>query len=384
MTGSATKRIFLHVGTPKTGTTYLQDLMWRNRVELARRGVCYPGDRREAHFLAVMDLQGATVEEVGDPNLPFAWDRLVSQVSAASGTVVVSHELFSPMEPDRIERALNAFGGAELHVICTMRDLGRQLPDVWQEDLKNRHSLGFAEFLDAARSPADGHWLGGLFWRMQDVPDVLRRWAAGLPPQRVHLVTVPRPGAAPELLWQRFSSVLGIHPDGLADNPAEPNNPLSPAEAQLLRRINQALPPDLSWWAYERTIRRELIDVLARRPGAGPRITLPPDQLPWVTEQAKRMRTELADSGYRVTGDLDELQPAEVPAGPDPDAVSDSELLDVVLQATRDLVLRHSARVHAVQQTQAPSVRQRVRRLGERNAAVRQALAVYRAVRRSH
>lgn len=379
MTGSATKRIFLHVGTPKTGTTYLQDLMWRNRAELGRRGVCYPGERREAHFLAVMDLQGATVEEVGDPALEHAWDRLVSAVAAASGTVVVSHELFAPMEPDRIGRALEAFGGAELHVICTMRDLGRQLPDVWQEDLKNRHSLGFAEFLDAARNPADGHWLGGLFWRMQDVPDVLRRWAATLPPQRVHLVTVPRAGAAPELLWQRFSSVLGIDPDGLADNPAEPNNPLSPAEAQLLRRINQTLPPDLSWWAYERTIRRQLIDVLARRPVAGPRITLPPDQLPWVNEQAKRMTTELADSGYPVVGDLDELLPAEMPAGPDPDAVSDSELLDVVLQATHDIVLRHSVRGHT-----PPSLRQRVRRMGERNAAVRQALAVYRAVRRPH
>lgn len=383
MTGSATKRIFLHVGTPKTGTTYLQDLMWRNRDELDRRGVRYPGERRMSHFLAVMDLQGATVEEIGNPHLPFAWDRLVSEVRAASGTVVVSHELFAPMEPDRIERALEAFGGAELHVICTMRDLGRQLPDVWQEDLKNRHSLGFAEFLDAARDPADGHWLGGLFWRMQDVPDVLHRWAATLPPQRVHLVTVPRAGAAPELLWQRFSSVLGIEPDALAADPAEPNNPLSPAEAQLLRRINQALPPDLSWWAYERTIRRELIDVLARRPVAGPRITLPPDQLPWVSEQAKRMMTELADSGYDVVGDLDELLPAAVPAGPDPDAVSDSELLDVILQATRDIVVRHSGRVHATQQAQPPTLRQRVRRLGERNVAVGQALAAYRALRRS-
>ena len=32
-------RVFLHIGEPKTGTTFLQQVMWRNRSELAARGV---------------------------------------------------------------------------------------------------------------------------------------------------------------------------------------------------------------------------------------------------------------------------------------------------------------------------------------------------------
>ncbi len=383
MTGSATTRVFLHVGTPKTGTTYLQDLLWRNRSELGRRGVCYPGKYRESQFLAAMDLQGASIEEVGDlaPILPFAWDRLVAKVAAARGTVVVSHELFSPMEPDRIERVLKAFGGAELHVVCTVRDLARQLPAVWQEDLKNRHTLGFAEFIDAVRDPVQGHWLGELFWRMQDVPDVLRRWAGTLPPQRVHVVTVPPPGSAPEQLWRRFAAVLGVRPDGLDDSPAEPNRSLAPAEAQLLRRLNLALPPDLPWRVYERTVRQELVDALARRPGGACRLTLPADHVPWVSEQAKQMVTELADGGYQVVGDLDDLLPTVAPAGPDPDEVSDSELFEVALDAARDIVERHGVRVA---QAQRPALRQRVRDLGERNAVARRALAIYRSVRHSY
>lgn len=380
MTGSATTRVFLHVGTPKTGTTYLQDLLWRNRRELDRRGVCYPGKLREAHFLAAMDLQGATVDEVGDLNLPLAWDRLVAEVAAARGTVVVSHELFSPMEPDRIERALQAFGSAELHIVCTARDLGRQLPAAWQEDLKNRHTLGFSEFLDAVRDPVNGHWLGELFWRMQDVPDVLCRWAGTLPPQRVHVVTVPPPGSAPEQLWRRFAEVLGVRPDGLDDSPAEPNRSLSPAEAQLLRRLNLALPPDLPWRVYERTVRRELIDALARRPSGAGRCTVPPDHVPWMTEQAKQMVTELADAGYQVVGDLDDLLPTVAPAGADPDEVTDSEVLDVALDATRDIVARYGV---LVAQAQRPSLRQRILHLGARNATVRRALAIYRSVRHS-
>ncbi|MGH3775584.1 MAG: hypothetical protein ACRDRR_07575 [Pseudonocardiaceae bacterium] len=378
MTGSAASRVFLHVGTPKTGTTYLQGVMWRNRRELRRRGVHYPGYRPEAHFLAAMDLQGATAEEIGDPDLPLAWDRLVGQVEAARGTVVVSHELFSPMEPDRIERALDALGGHELHVVCTTRDLGRQLFAVWQEDLKNRHTLSFTEFLNAVRDPTKGHWLGRLFWRMQDVPDVLYRWASRLPPQRVHVVTVGPPGSAPEQLWQRFATVLGVGLNGLDASPTEPNSSLGLAEAQLLRRLNLALPPDLPWGLYEHAVRKHLVEVLAGRPSGARRFTVPPDQLPWVTERATQMMSELADAGYRVVGDLDDLIPTASTPQPGPDEVTDAAVLDAAVAVACTLV-----QSYGVYEQRTRSLRQRISELGARHAAVNRALAVYRSVRYS-
>jgi len=350
--------VFLHVGTPKTGTTYLQDLLWRHRRELRRRGVHYPGRHHDAHFLAAMDLQGATAQEVGVASLPGAWDRLVGQVRSARRTVVVSHELFSAMESDRIERARDALGG-ELHVVCTARDLARQLPAVWQENLKNRHTLSFAEFLDSVRDAAQGHWLGTLFWRMQDVPEVLRRWADTLPPQRVHVVTVPPAGGAPGLLWQRFATVLGVRVDDLDDAYAAPNHSLGLAEAQLLRRLNLALPRDLPWEIYGLTVREQVIDVLAGRCGGTRRATLPPDQLPWVTEQATRMVAELTQAGYQVVGDLNDLLPTAGPAGPDPDAVSDAELLDIAFEAAGALVQRYGQRI-------TPPQRSPLRRLRDR------------------
>ena len=33
------RRVFLHVGTAKSGTTFLQDLWWRHRDELRERGL---------------------------------------------------------------------------------------------------------------------------------------------------------------------------------------------------------------------------------------------------------------------------------------------------------------------------------------------------------
>ena len=38
-------RVLLHVGTPKTGTSYLQDVLFRNRDHLEARGILYAADR---------------------------------------------------------------------------------------------------------------------------------------------------------------------------------------------------------------------------------------------------------------------------------------------------------------------------------------------------
>ena len=51
-----TRRVYLHVGAPKTGTTYLQDRLAANRNELARHDVHYPLGLHASHFRAALDL----------------------------------------------------------------------------------------------------------------------------------------------------------------------------------------------------------------------------------------------------------------------------------------------------------------------------------------
>ena len=50
------------------------------------------------------------------------------------------------------------------------------------------------------------------FWKAQGLPDVLTRWGAGLPPERIHVVTVPQSGAPRDLLWQRYCDRLRDRP----------------------------------------------------------------------------------------------------------------------------------------------------------------------------
>ncbi|NED55667.1 hypothetical protein G3I24_32885, partial [Micromonospora aurantiaca] len=72
-------------------------------------------------------------------------------------------------------------------MIFTARDLARQIPAHWQEDVKNRFDVSFADFVAPLKRP---DWLdfeiARLFWTLQDPVYVLERWAEDLPPERVH------------------------------------------------------------------------------------------------------------------------------------------------------------------------------------------------------
>ena len=48
--------VHLHVGAPKTGTTYLQGRLHHNREALARHGVHYPSGLRQDMFVGALDL----------------------------------------------------------------------------------------------------------------------------------------------------------------------------------------------------------------------------------------------------------------------------------------------------------------------------------------
>ncbi len=42
--------VFLHIGLPKTATTYLQTILWGNREVLEQQGIRLPGPERRFHY----------------------------------------------------------------------------------------------------------------------------------------------------------------------------------------------------------------------------------------------------------------------------------------------------------------------------------------------
>ena len=338
------KRVLLHVGTPKTGTSYLQDVLFRNRRTLRGAGILYPADRFDAQFLAALDLMrlpwgGLETEAVG------AWDRLARHVRDWDGTAIISHEILATASRAQVTRALSSLGhpGVEVHVVLSVRDLVRQIPAEWQENIKHRRELSYARFLQAIQNPDREGRIATWFWGVQEIPDILNRWCHDLPPDRVHLVTVPAPGQPSNLLWERFSQALGL--TGLdLDLEGERANPsLGVPETSLLRRINIRANHALEPPRY-RPLVRELLahQTLSHRSGS-PRLTLPPDAHPWVQELTGAWIDEIKARGYDVVGDLGDLV-GPVPTLPyaDPDRPDESEVADAAVDAIKALLLENA------------------------------------------
>lgn len=304
--------VFLHVGAPKTGTTYLQDVLWRNQSALQGDGLLYPGQRPADHFHAALDLRGVHFNGYDNPAVPGAWERICAQAREWHGpAVVISHELLAWASEEQAQQAVESLRPAEVHVVYTARDLVRQIPAVWQETVKNRRLVGFPRYLQSLREPEQpGPWGKG-FWSAQDAVDVLRRWGAAVPAGRIHVVTVPPPGGPPGLLWERFAGLLGLDPARYDTDVPRSNVSLGRAEAEVLRRVNRTLGDEVDWPTYEFLFKRGLAEtVLARRSG-GQKVTLPLRWHPWAVEQSERTVKGLREGGYDVVGDLEELLPQQ-------------------------------------------------------------------------
>jgi len=306
-------RVFLHVGSPKTGTTFLQNVLWSQRRLAAQQGVFLPMNRFMDHYFAALDLR-----EVSDkPHQPARavgmWDRMVNQTKGRSDTVLISHELFAPATAEQAERAVTSWGpDAEVHVVLTARDLARQITAEWQEHVKHRSTATFPDFVRSLREDSEREgprttW----FWQVQDFADVLERWGSTLPPERVHVVTVPPAGGATTLLWERFAGLLGLDPAPFDLEQGRSNSSLSLDAAEVLRRVNAELGDRLPLpGPYPRVVKNVLAhQVMATHPGVP--VRLGAEDAAFARAESEAMAERLAASGFDVVGDLAELVPPE-------------------------------------------------------------------------
>ena len=327
--------VFLHIGAPKTGTTYLQDRIGLNARSLARHEVHVPTGSPLVspalfQFRAALDLLGQ--DWGGQPgHAKGAWDTLARKVRRSSGTVIVSHEILAPASPDRVAKAMADLGDSEVHVIYSARDLGRQIPAAWQESIKQGRKWSYERFL--TRCERGNSW----FVRAFDIPTVLGTWGAGLPPERIHVLTVPHSGASGgDSLWLRFCRATGIDPAWAPADSDRANRSLGVAETQVIRQLNRRMDRATRREAmYDELIREMLAqDQLVNRESSP--VRLPPGRYPWAEEQTERWLEWVRASGIHVVGDLDELRPvppSEGEAWRHPDRVPPKQQLNAAIDA---------------------------------------------------
>ena len=273
------RRVYLHIGAPKTGTTYLQDRLALNAKTLADHDVHFPTKSPLVspglfHFRAALDLLDQ--DWGGEPgHARGSWDALVRGSRRLNGTVVISHEILAPATAAKVARAKQDLAGSELHVVYSARDLARQLPAAWQESIKQGRKWSYRRFLDRVENRRP--W----FARAFDLPAVLGTWGAGLPPEQVHVVTVPHQRG--DELWPRFCPAFGIDPAWAPEDSTRHNASLGVAETQLIRQLNRRMDRVTRREAsFDELIRGMLAqDALVQRRSAP--LRLPPRMHPWAS-----------------------------------------------------------------------------------------------------
>ena len=342
----APKTVYLHIGAPKTGTTYLQDTLWTNKDELERAGVLVPGHHRYARVHAVREV--LDWNPAGPDPEPARWRRIAREVRRWGGeSAVLSQEFLCRMTDEQTHAVVDSFHGPSVRAVLTVRDISRLVTAQWQTAMRSRHTWTYTDYTAAVAGTGDEPSTRDMydhFWIRHNYHVILQRWIAEVGSENVSVVTVPQSGADPEELWRRFCQACEI--DASTHGAAETKHEsLGAASAELMRRFNQHdTVRSMSLKAYRRSVntaisRRGLVN----RRGKEPSLALPLEHSDWAVRTADDMITMIAGLGVRVIGDLEDLRPRPASSAPVvPEQLPSADLLSACIDGLAGLVTEHA------------------------------------------
>ncbi len=330
-----TQVVYLHVGGPKSGTTFIQQVLEHNAATLASAGVLVVGPRLELIHAAMVVRDDARLDDL-PAAARGAWDRVTEQVREWQGaSAILSYELFANASAEQVQAALARLEGIEVHVVVSARDLGKAIASSWQEQLKFGITKPLESWSPPQESAVDSEW----GWRTMQPANVAARWGAGLPAERVHVVTVPARATGADELWHRFASATGLGEIEDLDLGVErANESLGVVEAELLRRVNAGVDGRIRGGRQKSLWLRDLLAHTILAPIGREPIGLTDAHAEEAGAQAESAIAAIAAAGYLVHGDLEDLRPAPGDARL-PGDVSDTEVAGSAALALADLLV---------------------------------------------
>ena len=309
-------------------------------------------------MVVVRDRYEARRDAVSDRNI---LDRFTAQLEAAPGSrAVFSQESLAAAGPPQIERLLAACGDREVHVVLTVRDLARQLPSSWQEDVKAGGTTALVPYLRRLRS-LEQSGKARHPWIHLDPPEVLARWAEhalpGSRPRRDR-AAVRQPDDAPAGAVRPACS-RSTRP-GSSRRTGRATRASGMVQAEVLRRVNAELPEEVHRrYVYSDVVKRSF-GARVLGPQAGRKILVPGQFRPWCEEVAGD-RSPTSTGRYRVEGSLAELRSTDSAFADDFRRPTEREVAAASVSALATMLAARAGRGRA---TERPDPRRTVRRGG--------------------
>src|SRR3954454_7449312 len=300
--------VLLHVGPYKTETTALQGAFHTGRERLAPLGVHYAGSGRQP-MLAALAMTGRPGRR-GDPAASKRhWEDLCDDVRAARGKrVVVSSEFFSDASAEAAAQVVEGLGGDRVHVIVTLRPLGKLMPSQWQQYVQNGLRMRYPDWLNSMFNQPPYDKPTPTFWNRHDQAEQVARWTRAAGPDRVTVIVLDESDRG--MLLRTFESLLDL-PTGTLVPDDVSNRSLTLGEVEVVRLLNEEFKRrkwgDDLYGRFVRTgIAKKMLTQRRAAPGE-PAITTPKWAQERAAERGAAAAAAITASGVDVIGDLASL-----------------------------------------------------------------------------
>jgi hypothetical protein len=224
------KRIVLHIGSPKSGTTTLQHLLVKFEDELLREGVLYPRSGRTAGGAGAHHLLCSSVRGVYSPlNGHRPWSDFLEELGRAEArTIVISSEEFGRCSESEVLRVRQYLEAYPVTVLVYLRNPLKFMVSWYKQNVKMGHYGGtFGSFIREQHHVCD-------YGRR------LERWVKVFGQEQMMVRIYDKVKSAPSL-EEDFLNILDVEPGRLLNGPAakKPLN-VSPADEAvlLMARLN--------------------------------------------------------------------------------------------------------------------------------------------------
>jgi hypothetical protein len=304
------RALLLHIGPHKTATTAIQNSLRQSSDAMKRHGVTYASPGRVASRLAALAATGLAGLRGDRVAAQEHWLALRQDVSDApeDHRVVVSSEFFCGASPEAARRIVSDLGGERVHVVVTLRHLGKILPSSWQQYVRNRTRYDYAYWLEHTLNGKPFTSPTASFWRRHRHDALIGRWASIVGPESVAVVVLDESDRT--MPYRSFEQMTGLPTGLLGESTDLANRSLTAAEVELMRQLNYlAVEEGWSDRAFHKLVKGGVTASMQRvRPGSDEAlITTPQWALDRASEIGSGFAAGISELGVRVIGDISSL-----------------------------------------------------------------------------
>lgn len=218
------RRLFLHIGRSKTGSSAIQRALSLRRDTLRRMGIVYPGqglDHEDIVF-AMSDALSSRRLSRDDSGPVKQACALMEEVQAHVGSAIISSEGFSILPPEDVRRW---FDGFDVQIVVYIREQAEAFASSYQQEVQGRlESASFAAF--AARYVVDYH-------------AYLCKWAGVFGHENLHVRVYDRAELTGGDVVSDFLSIAGVADvESFRIEGGDANPSLAGAPLEAKRRLN--------------------------------------------------------------------------------------------------------------------------------------------------